>query len=1213
MNNGKEIPLAHTHNKNFYLENETKKHPLLQFLQKNISNKIEPTEEREKSNRKSSFAKKKSKFIAKPESSSNINNNNDNNNNIKTYNDKNNNDFPTPINSVRRSSRYNTNLGIGKKLLLCSNLKKKNTIDNSNENEVISENNNIIKPEEEQPKRSEKISCFSSVKDFACFNKQNSELENNSISTKLTQSLNKTIKTVKKISYRNFGDNNSVFISQPKPLKIQSFYRFGPDKGVVQKTVTLDVLATTRVYNQKQSFPKLSPFFAKKLSNLNVDSNKKNEDKKQTRLFPSLKVFNFTKLENNFINKKENSEEDNNINLKNSQNNSKDNSRNRSNIFQQNSNIYKFFTNNSISSINKPTIINDSSIKSTKEYNNFSTPNNNLYSIKNYNDKNIDKNNTTPIDRRRRLSTVRQNIESQKIMKNERRLSVEKLETQKETLDKQRTNKKKVTMCLKNNLKIFNQIMYDKKKEDDNKGKIKEKFSLFRGKKPLNKNEPNEEKEKSDSESENNNNDNNQNLNKFNSNNNNNINFFGSRFSSRKESLSLSNDDSSSSSKTKKKFIKKISINDNEGKKSDKKNLEKNADNSSVDKNVNDGNSLNLEFDSNSNESDNNSKKQKDEYISGSDKKVKKVKNKYLMKYEDEKLFTKKQKSKIKLQLNKINEESYVYNSCKKEIINNFIQNTVLEKITDKIIETFGLLYLDEEKADQLYQQKFLIYDKKGAFKEELNELINSISFVQMKKIFKIIYTKKITIKYNFNLLHVQDSLNIYEDYLLHLMNNSWFRINSKFEHSLEMIKFITENKTITNYESKRSAVFDVNYNKVDKPKKVYSSSVIRRKEILKSDRNFFKYLESIQKELHLKTANLYLKLNVLDFGLQESTNLSTTLCNTNNVRFKRREKKKINLSTISKHKKNFLMKNFKNSNSIIKLAKRQSLFVPKAKVAAFSFNIENSIKKENKENELVKIKDAILVKNPLFRNSKNVKRLNTIDALRHENKKNKQLEVEEKYKKDVEKKEKSLNETENNLNTLNLLKNKCLFDKKYKEDSLDVEKKINLFYRDLQNLWDINTKLKSETIISKSSGYDPLTREAVSIKTQEIENDLPDVRLFEKFVFVLQSRKVNLFKKYVELEGNKFLNIINKQDVSSGNTLLHFAVQSKIIKTIEILLTKGANPNIQNTFGNTPLHLAYKFNSSLMINLLLQYNADKKISNYDGLLPWQMSRYDTD
>ena len=72
MNNGKEIPLAHTHNKNFYLENETKKHPLLQFLQKNISNKIEPTEEREKSNRKSSFAKKKSKFIAKPESSSNI-------------------------------------------------------------------------------------------------------------------------------------------------------------------------------------------------------------------------------------------------------------------------------------------------------------------------------------------------------------------------------------------------------------------------------------------------------------------------------------------------------------------------------------------------------------------------------------------------------------------------------------------------------------------------------------------------------------------------------------------------------------------------------------------------------------------------------------------------------------------------------------------------------------------------------------------------------------------------------------------------------------------------------------------------------------------------------------------------------------------------------------------------------------------------------------
>ena len=59
----------------------------------------------------------------------------------------------------------------------------------------------------------------------------------------------------------------------------------------------------------------------------------------------------------------------------------------------------------------------------------------------------------------------------------------------------------------------------------------------------------------------------------------------------------------------------------------------------------------------------------------------------------------------------------------------------------------------------------------------------------------------------------------------------------------------------------------------------------------------------------------------------------------------------------------------------------------------------------------------------------------------------------------------------------------------------------------------------------------------------------------------------------------------------------------------VELLLLKGANPNIQNKFGNSALHIAFKNDNAFIINLLLEYNAEQKLKNINGLLPWQMSK----
>ena len=142
-----------------------------------------------------------------------------------------------------------------------------------------------------------------------------------------------------------------------------------------------------------------------------------------------------------------------------------------------------------------------------------------------------------------------------------------------------------------------------------------------------------------------------------------------------------------------------------------------------------------------------------------------------------------------------------------------------------------------------------------------------------------------------------------------------------------------------------------------------------------------------------------------------------------------------------------------------------------------------------------------------------------------------------------------------------------------------------------------------------KFAGIDQLTKEASLIKTQEMEKHLPDAKLFDKFVNILQRRKINQFDFLIQNKEEGFNRIINKQEFSTGNTLLIYATQNNLKSIVELLLSKGADPNIQNKFGNSALHIAFKNDNAFIINLLFENNADQKLKNSKGLFPWQMSK----
>ena len=94
----------------------------------------------------------------------------------------------------------------------------------------------------------------------------------------------------------------------------------------------------------------------------------------------------------------------------------------------------------------------------------------------------------------------------------------------------------------------------------------------------------------------------------------------------------------------------------------------------------------------------------------------------------------------------------------------------------------------------------------------------------------------------------------------------------------------------------------------------------------------------------------------------------------------------------------------------------------------------------------------------------------------------------------------------------------------------------------------------------------------------------------------------MNIMKDNNKAKLDEVLESISSIDLKDkdGWTLLRYASNVGNINFVNYLLSKGANPNIQDNNGWTPLHEAVYYNKAI-VEALLQAGANPNIQNRDG------------
>ena len=393
-------------------------------------------------------------------------------------------------------------------------------------------------------------------------------------------------------------------------------------------------------------------------------------------------------------------------------------------------------------------------------------------------------------------------------------------------------------------------------------------------------------------------------------------------------------------------------------------------------------------------------------------------------------------------------------------------------------------------------------------------------------------------------------------------------KIKIKSNHILEM--FNIYQILLKQFENKWKVlkIKDIHY--YEKMKGIFSS-------INKMDSNydFYIYKYRIKNEIILSLDNI-------SFNKKLSPNkLNNNNCNDIDNNINKTIKIKDNLAfRISSKKNNKLniYNNFKNLNSGNK--NRISFLFQKMGL----FGLDNNCKIDKK--------------NPDDADSVKLKKKESFNIF------SKVYGMDEKNSNQLEK-GKELNIAELSINNYNILKNKKLFDMNDNEEDKS-KKKISK----KNNFFDNLNKKFLESITFKYHDLDSMSKVASVIKTQEIQRDDPDIKLFYKIVDAFSNRRIKVFDYLIKNEEEAINRIINRQEISTGNTLLMYATINNLISIVEFLLKKGAEPDIQNNFGNSALHFAYRNDNFFIINLLIEYGAEQKIKNINGLYPWQMPKF---
>ena len=399
-------------------------------------------------------------------------------------------------------------------------------------------------------------------------------------------------------------------------------------------------------------------------------------------------------------------------------------------------------------------------------------------------------------------------------------------------------------------------------------------------------------------------------------------------------------------------------------------------------------------------------------------------------------------------------------------------------------------------------------------------------------------------------------------------------KINIKCNHILEM--FDIYQTLLKQFENKWKLLKNNNIHYYERMNRIFSS--IKKRD---SRNDFYIYKYRIKNELILSLDNNSYNIKLISNKL--SNKILNDIDNNINKTIKNKDDNASNRISSKKNNKLNLYSKLKNLNSGNK--KRLSFLFEKMGLFGFDNNFK-IIKKTagNDDSTKSKKKDNFNIFSKVYEKDENNDKYNTI-----------QFEKRNEF-----------NVAELNINNFNVLKNKKLFNKNNNENEAELKEK----YSKKNNCIDNLNKKYIESITYKYHDLDSMSKVASVIKTHEIERDDPDTKFFYKIVDALTKRKIKDFEYLIRNEEEAFNRLIKRQEISTGNTLLMYATTNNLKSIVELLLKKGAEPNIRNNFGNSALHLAYKNDNFFIINLLLEYGAEQKIKNIDGLFPWQMSKF---
>lgn len=88
---------------------------------------------------------------------------------------------------------------------------------------------------------------------------------------------------------------------------------------------------------------------------------------------------------------------------------------------------------------------------------------------------------------------------------------------------------------------------------------------------------------------------------------------------------------------------------------------------------------------------------------------------------------------------------------------------------------------------------------------------------------------------------------------------------------------------------------------------------------------------------------------------------------------------------------------------------------------------------------------------------------------------------------------------------------------------------------------------------------------------------------------------------------------MVNQKEKDHGNVALHVASSKGNLSMASLLLSKGANLNIQDIFGNSPLHYAVDKRRKEMAEMLIKCGADVNLKDFRGNTPLHIACANSD